>query len=228
MNKFGITDKGHEAAGAILLVVIIVLIATVFVLIMDSCKGTEALPLTITSDDFLTPFYDLLDAIEWVESRGDANAVGDWTEWKELSFDASVAGSSIIGQGPKVTQIKISNDGKYHRRDAQAVGAYQIHQIYVRDVNRILALHGISSVYSYGDRYNKGKSRAMVMLYTEYYGTRAWDEIWELGIFETDNKQEGFMKYFELMARIHNGGPDGYRNPKTKAYWLKVKERLGK
>ena len=30
----------------------------------------------------------------------------------------------------------------------------------------------------------------------------------------------------EDMARIHNGGPDGWKNPATAAYWEKVKKNL--
>ena len=31
---------------------------------------------------------------------------------------------------------------------------------------------------------------------------------------------------FEVAARTHNGGPKGYKKESTKAYWIKVKERL--
>ena len=30
----------------------------------------------------------------------------------------------------------------------------------------------------------------------------------------------------EDVARIHNGGPNGYKNPATKQYWEKVKRYL--
>jgi hypothetical protein len=32
----------------------------------------------------------------------------------------------------------------------------------------------------------------------------------------------------EALARIHNGGPDGYHNPNTLAYWKKVEKVLNK
>lgn len=31
----------------------------------------------------------------------------------------------------------------------------------------------------------------------------------------------------EKIARIHNGGPNGYKNPSTIGYWNKVKKELG-
>ena len=149
-------------------------------------------------------FDDLLDSIEWNESRGDENAVGD---------------------------------------NNMAIGAYQIHKIYVRDVNRILKLTDESVVignvtyssFSYYDRWDKIKSRAMVMVHLWYYEHKA-----------RMNDPFRFLDKMETMARIHNGGPDGWRNDpqwfvrnrgytleqaerkiaNTKAYWLKVKDRL--
>ena len=135
-------------------------------------------------------FEDLLDAIEWVESKGDPNAVGD---------------------------------------GGNAIGAYQIHKIYVDDVNRIMQLFmdemqpdidagritsaalvqidGVmyNTLFSYDDRLDKDKSRAMTGIYLFHYG---------------ENKS------FEDMARIHNGGPTGYRKESTLSYWEKIKERL--
>ncbi len=136
-------------------------------------------------------FDDLLDAIEWVESKGDAWAVG--------------------------------KDGE--------VGAYQIKKIYVDDVNRILSADGKSGRFAYRDRLNKVHSRTMTRIYVCHYSylTVAWTR-----------------KRVEEMARIHNGGPDGWRNDphwfvrnrdctleqakrkiaNTKAYWEKVKARM--
>ena len=127
---------------------------------------------------------DLLDAIEWVESRGNASAIGD---------------------------------------NGRAVGAYQIHKIYVDDVNRILkgwkqqigdqikeaggkGLGGWFVPYTYDDRRNRILSRDMTRVYLTYYSP------------SNDN--------LEQMARIHNGGPNGWEKDSTKPYWLKVKARL--
>jgi hypothetical protein len=107
-------------------------------------------------------FKDLLDAIEWVESKGKADAIGD---------------------------------------NGEAVGAYQIHKIYVDDVNRIMPR--LSWRFFYSDRYNREKSRKMVTIYLKHYGGT-----------------------FEEMARKHNGGPKGHLKEATKPYWIKVKNRM--
>jgi hypothetical protein len=110
-------------------------------------------------------FEDLLDAIEWVESKGNPLAVGDGGE---------------------------------------AIGAYQIHKIYVDDVNRIWRGHGrIDGFFEYDDRLSSNESRRMVAKYLKHYGGT-----------------------FEEMARKHNGGPKGHLKESTKPYWEKVKARL--
>ncbi len=118
-------------------------------------------------------FDNLLDAIEWVESRGDADAVGD---------------------------------------NGDAVGAYQIHKIYVDDVNRILikALRE-PTLYSFDHRYDPEYSRMMVEIYLSHYGTY---------------ERLGRAATLEDMARIHNGGPNGWKKPSTEAYWELVKMRM--
>ncbi len=141
--------------------------------------------------EWVVTFDDLLDAIEWVESKGDANAVGDYI--RRLEWE-------------KGWKIPIKEAGEW-----QAIGAYQLHKIYVDDYNMILKSYKGKSVYSpalyytYQDRWDKWKSRQMVHIYLRYY---------------SENKS------FEQMARIHNGGPNGYKKESTKPYWLKVKARL--
>lgn len=85
----------------------------------------------------------------------------------------------------------------------QAVGAYQIHKIYVDDVNRILG----HQAFSYDDRWDKGKSRQMVSVYLRHYGGN---------------------KGIEAMARIHVGGPKGYKKESTLPYWEKIKLELAR
>ena len=121
---------------------------------------------------------DLLDAIEWVESKGDPDAIGD---------------------------------------GGAAVGAYQIHKIYVDDVNRIRAHqnltrpsdfdeHGrimLRNPFSYEARTDRTLSRLMTITYLMHYGGTP-----------------------EEMARKHNGGPQGHKKESTLPYWEKVKSRM--
>ncbi len=102
----------------------------------------------------------LLDAIEWVESRG---------------------GHSITADIPA------------------EVGPYQITKQYVDDVNRIIQVLSMNIPYfTYEDRWDRSSSREMFKILTGYY----WDKIL---IISEDLR-------FEVLARIHNSGPDGWRN----------------
>ena len=121
-------------------------------------------------------FEDLLDAIEWVESRGDSNAIGD---------------------------------------GGNAIGAYQIWKIYVDDVNNI---NTFGPKYSYEDRWNRNKSRAMTKTYLYWYIR------FTKGIY--NKKPEWDNRKWEYMARIHNGGPNGWKKESTEKYWLKIKNYL--
>ncbi len=93
----------------------------------------------------------------------------------------------------------------------RAIGAYQIHKKYVDDCNKILG----KKVYTYVDRWDKDKSRKMTEMYIMYYAGIRTNVIYKT------NEQ-----WYESMARIHNGGPDGWKSPSTEKYWLKVKDRM--
>ena len=99
----------------------------------------------------------LLDAIARVESRHDANAVGD---------------------------------------SGRAIGAYQIHRRYWQDGTRILGVD-----WDYKEATDPVKARKIVRAYIEHYGR---------GRSLID------------MARIHNGGPRGYRKKATRPYARKI------
>lgn len=85
--------------------------------------------------------------------------------------------------------------------NGQAVGMFQIHPIYVRDVNRILGF----PAFSLKDRWCPEKSRRMTTYYIRHYG-----------------------RSLEQMARCHNGGPKGWKKKSTLPYWKKVKAQLGR
>lgn len=80
-------------------------------------------------------------------------------------------------------------------------GVLQIQKICVDDINRILTYEE----YKYDDRLSIFKSVEMFIIYTFYYAPCP------------DN--------FEQLARIWNGGPDGYRKESTVEYYNKVKEK---
>jgi len=100
-----------------------------------------------------------------------------------------------------IAQVESGNCATAHNKEEDAVGLYQIRKIYVDDVNRILG----KPYFSYKDRWNPHKSRDMVCIYIIHYG-------------------QG--KAVEQLARIHNGGPRGWKKKSTIPYWSKVKKVL--
>ena len=101
-------------------------------------------------------------------------------------------------------------EGDFRRDVPMAIGAYQLWKIYVDDVNRIYG-----SEFSYDDRWDAAKSREMVRLYLIHYGKRY-------------SRLTGKPCTLEVLARIHNGGPNGFKKEATKKYWSKVKKELDK
>ena len=85
--------------------------------------------------------------------------------------------------------------------DRDSVGVYQLRQIFVDDVNRILG----KPTFTHTDRLNPAKSRQMARIYLAHYC-------------------KGMS--IEQMARCFNGGPQGHKKPSTIRYWQKIKAIL--
>jgi len=86
-------------------------------------------------------------------------------------------------------------------------GCLQIKAIYVKDVNRILG----EERYTHEDAFNRAKAYHMFIIYTDHYATE---------------RRLGREPTTEDRVRIHNGGPNGWKKPHTKAYWNKVKKMV--
>ncbi len=206
--------KNFKEVAVVLMIALITALVVVGLMVLASIytnkhfehkavKSREAIPTervdminaVSPTDGGAASFNDLLDAIEQVESGGNANTLGDVKEINE----SSVMDANIVFHNP--------DEQRYY--EYQAVGAYQIHKIYVDDVNRIQKLWESKSSgrfarqFSYEDRWNKNLSRFMAKTYLKHYGGT-----------------------FEEMARKHNGGPNGHKKESTKNYWLKVKRIL--
>lgn len=87
----------------------------------------------------------------------------------------------------------------------KAYGCLQIRQPYVDDTNRVYKTRYLAKD-CLGDR-------SLSMLLMKRY----------MAIYATP-KRLGRAPTAEDIARIHNGGPDGYKKPATEAYWSKVKQ----
>jgi len=90
-------------------------------------------------------------------------------------------------------------------RGATSENIYQLRQIYVRDVNRIIG----RNYYSTTDFIDRQKVEKMMYIYW-----RAWGIHYQ--------KKTGKPVTMEVLARIHNGGPIGWKKPETVSYWCKV------
>ena len=106
-----------------------------------------------------------------------------------------------------IKQVESGGDPNAVGDEGAAVGAYQIHKIYVDDLNRIYG----EGLFTYEDRWNEIKSWTMVRRYLLHYATE---------------ERLGRKPTLEDMARIHNGGPNGYKKECTKKYWIKVKGEM--
>ena len=92
--------------------------------------------------------------------------------------------------------------------NGNAIGCLQIWKIYHTDAIERSGIGG-----SYKDCYNREYAIKVFDAYMRRYAREAW----------TDPKQFDAEK----VARIHNGGPRGYKKKATLKYWRKVLARLG-
>ena len=105
----------------------------------------------------------------------------------------------MIESGGK--DIVIGDGGKSY-------GCLQIQQCVIDDVNRI---YGANFVHR--EAFDKQKALKIAMLYLSYQAKRY-------------EKSTGKPADFQILARIWNGGPFGYRKPATLPYWFKVKKQI--
>lgn len=87
---------------------------------------------------------------------------------------------------------------------------YQISDVYIDDLNRIY-----THIYPKRCKYDKYASQCMMFDYWRFYA------------YDYARKTKKPITY-EVLARIHNGGPDGMFKATTIPYWHKVKKELKK
>lgn len=109
-----------------------------------------------------------------------------------------------------IAQVESNNNADAIGDSGRSVGAYQLQEVYVDDVNRIAG-----TSYHYEDRFDIEKSRKMVRIYLTYWGEKYVEVI-------------GKPATEQILARIHNGGPQGWSKFSTVCYWNKVKKQLAK
>jgi len=87
-----------------------------------------------------------------------------------------------------------------------AFGCLQLHAAYVQD-----AAQRAGEAWEHEDAFNPALARKIVRAYMARYATE---------------KRLGKSPTYEDIARIHNGGPNGFKKAATDGYWLKVKKEL--
>jgi len=100
-------------------------------------------------------------------------------------------------------------------RGATSPNVYQIRRIYFRDCQRIWKGGGVDvSKYKYETCVkDAATSRRMISGYWRYYG-------------EQYQRATGKPVTAEVLARIHNGGPGGWKKRATLAYWRRVRKHF--
>ena len=101
-------------------------------------------------------------------------------------------------------QVESSGNDKAVGDNGNAIGAYQIWRDYWQDAVEFDKTIG----GKYADCFNRQYSERVVVAYLNKYAP------------------EGAS--WETFARIHNGGPKGYKIKATEEYWQKVKRELQK
>ena len=88
---------------------------------------------------------------------------------------------------------------------------YQLSDAYIEDVRRITDYRGWQ--YTWADKLDRKKSEHMMATYWLHYGHQY-------------RRKTGKEPTAEVLARIHNGGPNGWRKPATLKYWHRVKAAM--
>ena len=106
-----------------------------------------------------------------------------------------------------ICQVESNCDSTAVGDNGNAIGAYQIWHAYWYDAVE----YDPSIGGKYEDCYNKDYSEKIINAYWKRYANER-----RLGRKVTD----------EDRARIHNGGPNGYKKEATVGYWDKVKGKM--
>lgn len=94
--------------------------------------------------------------------------------------------------------------------NGEALGCLQIHEMVIDEVNRI---KGWQCDWEYHS-FHRITARAICRAYLQHWGA----------VYE--RRHPGKTADDQVLARIWNGGPNGWHKPATLAYWTKVSKHL--
>jgi hypothetical protein len=120
----------------------------------------------------------------------------------------------VMVENPWLDPHRVGDRSLYYK----AFGLLQARKPYLDDVNRIVGPHMMMKMWGKArltivDMKDKTKAVWVTKVYLVYYGKE----------YESDT---GKRVTPEIYARIHNGGPEGWRKWTTISYWHKVKQRM--
>ncbi len=132
-----------------------------------------------------------------------------WPRPVKLAVLSLLAYASLCGTNgdryarllPAIEQVESGSDPAAIGDGGKAVGILQIHTVLVDDANRIAG----ERRWTYADRLDADKSRAMFRTYSDHYSRGKSDEV---------------------VARRWNGGPRGDSKAATSGYWNKVRTQM--
>ena len=105
-----------------------------------------------------------------------------------------------------ICKVESNCDSSQIGDNGDSIGAYQIQYAYWLDAIEFSGIGG-----EYDDVLNDDYAQQIVLAYWDRYATMK-----RLGHIPTD----------EDRARIHNGGPNGYKKSATVKYWNKIQNEL--
>jgi hypothetical protein len=129
------------------------------------------------------------------------------THWPDIERLIDCLEAVETGGTPEAERDAVTGDG------GAALGRLQIHRIMVDECNRIMR----RAVWTYADRSDRQKSRDMCGVYLRHWGERLPAPIRTNG-----------GKMLLALARLWNGGPQGWLKPQTVGYSRKVLREWGK
>ena len=110
---------------------------------------------------------------------------------------------------PCLIQVESAGRADVMGDGGKSAGCLQVGAACIADVNRVAG-----TKYKWpADALNPHKARTICLLYLSHYG--AWYE-----------RKTGRKADAEVLARVWNGGPYGWRKTATLPYWKKVEKEL--
>ena len=119
-------------------------------------------------------------------------------------MNTALFGISLVSLFSAIAQVESSGG-------LTSDNVYQISEEYIADVNGGIGRE--RAKYSLRDRLDRDASERIMIEYWAVHGLAYY-------------RKTGKTPSAEVLARIHNGGPNGWRKPATLKYWHRVKAAM--